>query len=305
MNRLLPLALLAACAPEALNPLTMVDDAQPPPPYGATLWVSPCVAGDTVTMVVDNAMPGDTLRPVLGSPGTFCSDAIAPLCSDLAGPFTLLRTATADATGKAVITVTVPPSRPVGFSGRIQVFGGLNGTPYATNAWDRTVTSSCPGDSDACNLLTNRGFDDWVAPWDALPNVLELSHSPVDRSADPASGSLMARNLTTGSYTSAHQCVPVESGVTYLYDGYAFLPDTSTGASSFAEYIFYANDNCSGSLQSFGESTSESTTGVWTLHELTFTAPATAGSVSVGHGIITNTSADPVVYIDDVSMVAL
>ncbi len=158
MTRLALGLLLVGCAEEsAWQEGTPLEDAllaveQPSVPATPSLWVSNVVVGDTVTLVVTDANPGEPLYLgySLQGPGVGpCPPVLGGFCIGLLSP-QLLNTATADANGGATFTATVP----MGLSGpeiSFQVIGGYGRSAYGTPVVTRIVQPDPPSPLSLCS----------------------------------------------------------------------------------------------------------------------------------------------------------
>lgn len=318
------LAIISACAPTQENLITgehlpgetpdltapgeaadLPTAEAPPPPFALDLWSSPWIAGATTQVVVRNAAANETVRLILGSPGTLCPPVLGGTCADIVGPFVNLGAAVTDGRGQATILVSVPAAAPIGAARRMQAFGSLAGPATASNPWDGRVVASCPGPV-GCNLLANPGLQENDSSWREVPGNQVTAWSSTDRGGAAGSGSLEVTALMLGVYSSPWQCVPVQAGDTFDYRAWGFLPPASAGATMFGEYIFYTNDDCSGGLTGFAETPRGVgiTPGVWEELALRgFVAPAGSRSVRVGHGVIDISVGSATALFDDYELV--
>ncbi len=147
------------------------DDFQPaatsiaPPPLN--LQVDPLVPGQQVIFIASGATPGDQVY-FLRSPqlGSTCSRIIGGNCLGLAPPPIVLASATAGASGFAVLTVTLPQDVPLGVTMHFQA-AVLGGGGYVSNVSTRVTESVC-GDGilhsdeecDDGNVLNGDGCTD-------------------------------------------------------------------------------------------------------------------------------------------------
>lgn len=297
--RALALLTLAACADPSEN-AALVE--APPPPFALDLWSAPWIAGGNTRVVARGAVPGDTVRLLFGASGVSCPAQLRGACLDLAAP-TPVASAVAGPTGEARFTLSIPRGAPVGADRTLQAVANLGGVAMVSPPWDSEVVASCPG-ADGCNLVGHGDLDSMVAPWRPVAGVIDLAWSPRDRTGAAASGALEVTNIGTNTHSSAWQCVPVDQGDVYDYRGWGYLPAAGAGAYMFAEYIFYANSDCTGALVAFDESPWEPTLQTWVQIGLPgFVTPAGAGSVRVGHGVIDFGLGDITATFDDLALI--
>jgi hypothetical protein len=170
MLRLLPIALVAlACSTSEDEVSGQFPTDQVPPALSMGLTANgPQVAGQPITYVVTNAQPGENV--VLGvslvlSAGATCPGPLSPLCLDLGGNITLLGTSTADASGTATFSLTIPASAPLA---TVHLQAGSVGPagPDTSNVFSAPILASsggtCTLNFDDAYTVTGEGGDPGV-----------------------------------------------------------------------------------------------------------------------------------------------
>lgn len=119
-------SLLFGCgvdAPPAAPTDGVTGLAPPPGTYGLTLDADgTATPGSTITLAVAGALPGEPVFFALGraeQPGALCPPVLGGGCVDLSNP-TLVGRETADPSGRATLSLTVPGSVPPGGARRFQ-----------------------------------------------------------------------------------------------------------------------------------------------------------------------------------------
>jgi hypothetical protein len=115
------------------------------------------------------------------------------------------------------------------------------------------------GAADFVNLLQNAGFDTNIAGWSTGAPNGAASWSGLDRSGNPASGSLQGAEGAAAASTSAlvaWQCIPIVTGHSYVASFDYFIPSgqANTGQAQI-EQDFFTDTNCTtaaGSYYAYG-----------------------------------------------------
>jgi hypothetical protein len=191
---LFAIALTRCAAPSGPEEAELLPDRRLAPPIAVQLHVEPAVLliGSPFTVRV-TGQPAGTRMTLLasedvGAPG-LCPPAIAPLCAEIAAPYTGLGRRTTAADGTATWTFQAPATLPARVE--LQAWGARAGSIYLSEAL--TVPTLAPaGDDDADGLSNATEVADGLDPLDpdmdddGLDDGTEIASGsdPLDRDSD-------------------------------------------------------------------------------------------------------------------------
>lgn len=157
-----PLLALACVTPEPVGFTSPMPDDAAGPPAPISLWVDPVVRGETTSFYVTGLQPGQTVHLAGSGRGAGAGPCVQTVCLGVRSPLRLGQ-ARADADGRAVVQVNVPP----GLAAAEATFQAVAwGPPSASEV--RTVQVTNAG-ADAAALLQGAAT---VNPGAALPSAL-------------------------------------------------------------------------------------------------------------------------------------
>ncbi|HMV67045.1 MAG TPA: thrombospondin type 3 repeat-containing protein [Myxococcota bacterium] len=152
---------MVGCAVDREPAAPLPSGAVTPPVQRFELAPSAAVALTGAPLAVEaRGVPPGAWVTLLGSANTtgpgICPPGIRPTCADIAAPFVTLGVVRADASGRAVWSLPIPPSAPPEFE--MQAWAAKHGTIYLSNgALVRTLAPQ--GDEDGDALTNARELD--------------------------------------------------------------------------------------------------------------------------------------------------
>jgi hypothetical protein len=206
LHRTLPLLVtLAACARPEGDAALPVDQAGTPGTLN--MVISPIVPGGPVTFRVTGATPNRPvyfLRSSAAQLNGFCPPATAPSCLDLRAPATLQFQVTANSSGVATLTVTVPalPLASVVWQSATLVAGAFNSSNVVTSTIYQPGTDTDGDGLTALDEVSVHGTDPGIADSDGggVSDGAEVAAGtdPTDPADDSTSSALGIDDISTG-----------------------------------------------------------------------------------------------------------